>query len=366
MSKSFREHITQEYEILWQLSKKKKIHPSLETLLKTHVQDAKQQHLEIMKRDKLEQKATEYPRENWAFEKLLRLEGRHGRTYKNKGVGIEAGEWISVEIECVLPNRKAEAIFVAFLRNNKMTDFVTLKEDGSLRESERECECSLPIKDNEKDRSYCECGAYNQVLREIVISFKYGDWVFVEKICAKLAEIGADVNRTCGLHVHFDCRNLTRMKVLVAGNKIAQTVPALRMLLPKSRRESQYCKLDINGIDGDGERYAFVNMHAWEKYKTIEVRGHGGTVEAEKIINWVKLLKTIMTAKKAKTQIEMVSELVNTFKFEPEVKEYILKRYEKFNRVKPAKEQIISTIDAVAVTVVYPEESVALDEIEAA
>jgi hypothetical protein len=40
--------------------------------------------------------------------------------------------------------------------------------------------------------------------------------------------------------------------------------------------------------DAFGTRYARVNLEAWRRHRTIEFRQHGGTVEAEKALAWIR------------------------------------------------------------------------------
>ena len=55
----------------------------------------------------------------------------------------------------------------------------------------------------------------------------------------------------------------------------------------KSMKDS--CKKDKY----HSSRYFWVNLHSYFHRGSIEVRNHSGTVDADKIINWIKILLTI-------------------------------------------------------------------------
>jgi hypothetical protein len=67
----------------------------------------------------------------------------------------------------------------------------------------------------------------------------------------------------------------------------------------KCKDERQLRSLWYKGEEGSGQynnsRYQSVNLHSyWNKYGTIEIRSHGGTTDANKILLWVKLHQKIL------------------------------------------------------------------------
>lgn len=133
------------------------------------------------------------------------------------------------------------------------------------------------------------------------------DFHQIEKVSAVLLQLGAIVNRTCGLHVHIDARQHS----VAALKKLAELYithePVIDRLLPTSRRASnnQFCRsvtqanvtalnqaTDINAIARavhNGNRYSKLNYTAFWRHGTVEFRHHSGTVEAAKIIKWIVL-----------------------------------------------------------------------------
>jgi hypothetical protein len=127
----------------------------------------------------------------------------------------------------------------------------------------------------------------------------------VETVCRILAECGARVNKSCGLHVHIGAHALSinAMKQLARIYHDYESV--IDSLLPPSRRQSNtYCvplraHTDLRAINRavsvqeiqravvGGTRYAKLNFGAYWKHKTVEFRQHSGTVDAVKITKWV-------------------------------------------------------------------------------
>lgn len=134
-----------------------------------------------------------------------------------------------------------------------------------------------------------------------------------------LAEAGAKVNRRCGLHVHHDINDLDAKQaanIYALYIKLEKTIDSF---LPRSRRANNntYCQSlfarsnqqrvldrlkevktmeDINDIFMT--RYIKLNLQSYVKYGTIEFRQHSGTIEFEKIYNWILLTQQMVEAGK--------------------------------------------------------------------
>ena len=114
----------------------------------------------------------------------------------------------------------------------------------------------------------------------------------VRRACAALASVGAKVNKTCGLHVHLDCR---ARNPRIAGQRLVKAMPWLYAIVAPSRRSNQYCAR-VNRLPArqDGRYHAVNVTAAYARHRTIEVRLHHGTVDAGKITAWIKLLLAIV------------------------------------------------------------------------
>ncbi len=122
-----------------------------------------------------------------------------------------------------------------------------------------------------------------------------------------LEAAGAKINRSCGLHVHFDAANLSARAIQTIATRYARHEREIDAFMPKSRRgnANTYCKStkqifesatfqnassieEMIGIQQS--RYFKVNLQSFRRHRTIEFRQHAGTVSAEKIGNWVRFL----------------------------------------------------------------------------
>jgi hypothetical protein len=265
--------------------------------------------------DKLEHKLATFKNEGgWykaEIEKLAKI------IYEAKGVPNDfLGQHRSIEFELIFKTDATVKDFANDVRCAKFSRAVTIKNDGSLRR-------------NEDDKV--------GVCKEVVVSYRSGNENVVREIC-RLLRGRAYVNKSCGTHVHFDMRHVNESAASIAGNRLARCVPALRTLLPRSRRTSQYCETIINYTDSGNSRYAFVNMAAWKKYKTIEVRGHSGTINADKILGWIELCDKIMSTdnnflKSANNTKEVtnITDLIEQYSLDKRMADYIKSRYDRFN-----------------------------------
>jgi hypothetical protein len=155
----------------------------------------------------------------------------------------------------------------------------------------------------------------------------------IKLACKILAKNNADVNKTCGLHVHHGAKHWTPKEFVNLHRLYARMEPTIDSSLPKSRRASKnfFCRsvreeilhnverfeglktmdeLRQWTIDNRGEmdrRYGKINMESWWRHDTVEFRQHSGTIEADKIINWIvftQLLVQKAEGRKVKMQLE--------------------------------------------------------------
>jgi hypothetical protein len=132
----------------------------------------------------------------------------------------------------------------------------------------------------------------------------------IRKVCEALESAGAKVNRSCGLHVHHDARDFQNETFKNLIKIYARFEPVIDTLVAPSRRGNvnQYCqtlaRIDLENVlnAGDpttlrrayGDRYKKLNLQSYVTHGTVEFRQHQGTINAEKIINWVKLTQGIV------------------------------------------------------------------------
>lgn len=154
---------------------------------------------------------------------------------------------------------------------------------------------------------------------ELVSPPIHGDDAFrqLKVACDALAFAQCKVDRTCGLHVHHDANDLNVKQfanIFALYIKLEETIDTF---LPESRRASnnQYCnslaltaaqkrtKLEqlkkaksINEIAENiySSRYHKVNAQSYLRHGTVEFRQHSGTLDYDKIYNWVLFTQRIV------------------------------------------------------------------------
>tara|TARA_R100000995_G_scaffold45089_1_gene21226 strand:+ start:1591 stop:2901 length:1311 start_codon:yes stop_codon:yes gene_type:complete len=205
---------------------------------------------------------------------------------------------------------------------------------------------------------------------------KNGDalWKDVEYITAFTSYDKYEVNRSCGVHVHVDGRDLEyqHLKSLLLLGKSVQNI--LYKMMPPSRENSRWCRkiplsrssihrIESNqdfidtwysswGVDPSMEkyndsRYCNMNLHARILHGSIEFRYHSGTLNKEKLLHWIRICTAIVD--KARditvnldhfTNVELdriilnrdltLSEFFLLLDIEEDTQKYILKRIAKF------------------------------------
>jgi len=156
---------------------------------------------------------------------------------------------------------------------------------------------------------------------------------YIKKICRVLDSVGADVNSKCGLHVHIGNAPLndSTHAVRFCGDSIQARATTGRYItgayaepmdfiavqdilhrytrqqstvdtmFPSSRTNNRYCSpLSLARVDAATTireltfgKFTAVNLETWSR-GTIEFRQASGTIEADKIINWVKFLLNLV------------------------------------------------------------------------
>lgn len=142
----------------------------------------------------------------------------------------------------------------------------------------------------------------------------------LRKVADILRELGAKVNKTCGLHVHHDIRDYDLEDFKSLFILYTKCEPAMDALVPASRRSDNntYCRSlrsqnifywihrasSVRSIadhlcmevGSSRARYLKLNIMSYFQYGTIEFRQHSGTVDSGKIINWVVFTQAMVNA----------------------------------------------------------------------
>ena len=163
----------------------------------------------------------------------------------------------------------------------------------------------------------------------------------LEKVCNALVNAGARIRKCCGLHVHLGTDDF-KTDIRVWKNlykNYAALERTIDSFMPPSRRHNQYCRsmrvCDWNAkiesaanlrmledaVTG-GSRYFKLNSQSYWRHKTVEFRQHSGSVEFEKVRNWILFCarfvefsrrNTVETGRKTELKKFLDTDLVNYY-----------------------------------------------------
>lgn len=143
----------------------------------------------------------------------------------------------------------------------------------------------------------------------------------LKRVCDALSQVaGLTVNRSCGLHVHLDCNDMTVAEISKVFERYAQYEEQIDLIMPRSRRgEARWCRSIKNHKDvmkgrqsKESQAYALnryykVNLTNIATRGAMEFRQHSGTTEYTKIANWVLFLMGFVN-----TSIELAGSVTTT------------------------------------------------------
>lgn len=171
-----------------------------------------------------------------------------------KPLNESLGQWIGVEIECVFPRGSYDDIeeIREDLKEKRMFRYVTVKHDGSISRGEMD---GFGV--------------------EFTVVFKRSDNSELVRLLQFINAQGAKVNKSCGLHIHLDCRDLidaqstrkTSMRLTKRANNIGRNLI------------ESYCKAmkwTHGGIEAVQDNiYMKFNGNEMLSMQNIEPRGFG-------------------------------------------------------------------------------------------
>ena len=133
------------------------------------------------------------------------------------------------------------------------------------------------------------------------------------KALKALADAGARVDRSCGLHVHLGADGMTGANLIALVDYYQANIASVRKLVANSRHSNNFCK-DMTAVVRNSthmrsvantpaqeallkqsignlyDRYYSVNLTSYCKHGTVEFRQHQGTLNGKKLEAWVKFL----------------------------------------------------------------------------
>jgi hypothetical protein len=196
---------------------------------------------------------------------------------------------VGLEIECFSTKHFdfSETVAKAFIENDLHYQ-CSVGEDGSINtlvNSKHATSCLIFLNGS----CSCQKGSGAEV-RVLMPQSKITSTV--AKVCSVLKSLGAQVNDSCGLHVHIDIRNRNWKQVAA---RLMKNQNKLWAVVKEERRASSHCR-PISSITSMGHYFCF-DFSQVNKLGTIEVRMHHGTVDANEINSFIRMLLEIADGK---------------------------------------------------------------------
>ena len=108
----------------------------------------------------------------------------------------------------------------------------------------------------------------------------------LRKDVLKIRDMGYRCNRSTGLHVHVDAQDLSEADHLAVKKFCRWFEDDVFSYVAPSRRHNDYCST-LKSDNGRGSRYYWLNLEAYRKYRTLEIRLHHGTTRSRRVKEWV-------------------------------------------------------------------------------
>lgn len=141
----------------------------------------------------------------------------------------------------------------------------------------------------------------------------------VRQVCRWLREHGATVNASCGLHVHHEAADLGAEGIVRVAEIYTAHQSLVNWLVSDSRRggprssnyalqmsESRMAQIRRMSTSSRAQgptRYLAVNVDAYMRHGTVEIRQHQGTLNAQKIEAWIRLGQGFCDAAAERTRV---------------------------------------------------------------
>jgi hypothetical protein len=157
------------------------------------------------------------------------------------------------------------------------------------------------------------------IAHEVISPILYGQQGIdnMKAIVKALSRAGAEVNSSCGVHVHLGTAHNSRVRRMSAAKKnrmihrigdlYSHFKGGIDLLVPRSRRAGQnsYCgnvrnNQNCDNVHDDYCNIAFsfrrgvVNVQNYRNNGTIEFRQHSGSLNGVKLANWARLMSKIV------------------------------------------------------------------------
>lgn len=219
------------------------------------------------------------------------------------------GAWVGVEIECYYPSSQFCGMDCNHDEGDCFPEYEITEEEAQDNIRKALIKAGVTRSSVKGDGSL---DSDEGVGVEVTLLFNTEDgFSQLEKVCKVLNQFGCFVDDRCGLHVHLDSRHLKPHRAKLLGQRLGRALPVLKWVVDPSRHANSYCRMETGPFKRNTEnRYYAINMQSYFRYKTIEVRMHGGSTNARKIQHWIELLRFIAGSKVSK-ELETFQDLID-------------------------------------------------------
>ena len=159
----------------------------------------------------------------------------------------------------------------------------------------------------------------------------------LEKVLKALNQVGAKVDKTCGIHVHHDASDFTLKTFKNLYGMYARYEDCIDELVVKSRRgsDNRYCQSPRTNLEQlqnaksvdeiidmvYPSRYIKLNCQSFRRHGTIEFRQHGGSTEYQKIMSWI-VFTQMMVERAVNGTIQLKEGATDWFNFKKVIRAY--------------------------------------------
>ncbi|QNF34342.1 amidoligase family protein [Adhaeribacter swui] len=164
----------------------------------------------------------------------------------------------------------------------------------------------------------------------------------VEKVCKALKKCNALINKSCGMHIHFGANDFELKQWKNLYKNYLNYEGVIDSFMPLSRRgnNNQYCRSLMHHFRSERDafaaidaardveqlsrkvtgksRYFKLNAESFFRHGTVEFRQHSGTIEIDKVLNWIKFLNNLIEFSKSNVSNLKNVESFSTFN-QPEI-----------------------------------------------
>lgn len=210
-------------------------------------------------------------------------------------LSADSNRTFGVEIECIFPTNESINEFIDDINNNSNLEirFVGYNHTTSA---------AWKMVTDASVRSTTKPGIGREVVSPIL---KGADGKRqLKTILECMKKHGVYINKTCGLHVHFGAKDFKAADFRKLAHIYKQHEAEIDKMVSPSRRGqcgNQYCQgLDhishwqiencasVRQLDSKlGGRYHKINFAAFVRHGTVEFRQHQGSIDFEKISQWI-------------------------------------------------------------------------------